>query len=46
MMLHLSIGEVSLLHGLPKDKADAYRSVIAKMYDTSEWEEVRVEMDG
>jgi len=27
--------------GLPKDKADAYRSVIAKMYDTSEWEEVR-----
>ena len=27
--------------GLPQDKADAYRSVIAKMYDTSEWEEVR-----
>ena len=27
--------------GLPKGKADAYRSVIAKMYDTSEWEEVR-----
>lgn len=27
--------------GLPKDKADAYRSVIAKMYKTPEWEAVR-----
>jgi len=27
--------------GLPADKADAYRDVIAKMYDTPAWEEVR-----
>ena len=27
--------------GLPDDKADMYRDVIAKMYDTPEWEEVR-----
>ncbi len=27
--------------GLPKDKADAYRSVISKMYSTPEWEAVR-----
>ena len=27
--------------GLPEEKADAYRAALAKMYDTSEWEEVR-----
>lgn len=27
--------------GLPADKAKAYRDVIAKMYETKEWEEVR-----
>ncbi len=27
--------------GLPEDKAQAYRDVLAKMYDTAEWEEVR-----
>ena len=27
--------------GLPADKAKAYRAVIKKMYDTSEWEAVR-----
>ncbi|MEO0621551.1 MAG: tripartite tricarboxylate transporter substrate-binding protein [Pseudomonadota bacterium] len=27
--------------GLPEDKAEAYRGVLAKMYDTSEWETVR-----
>ena len=27
--------------GLPEDKADAYRAALAKMYETSEWEEVR-----
>ncbi|MEO0992897.1 MAG: tripartite tricarboxylate transporter substrate-binding protein, partial [Pseudomonadota bacterium] len=27
--------------GLPEDKAEAYRGVLAKMYDTPEWETVR-----
>jgi len=27
--------------GLPEDKANAYRDVLATMYDTPEWEEVR-----
>lgn len=26
---------------LPKDKAEAYRAVLKKMYDTPEWEEIR-----
>ena len=28
--------------GLSKEKADAYRAVLKKMYDTPEWEEIRV----
>lgn len=27
--------------GLPSDQADAYRAALGKMYETSEWEEVR-----
>ncbi|NNG01570.1 MAG: tripartite tricarboxylate transporter substrate binding protein [Desulfobacteraceae bacterium] len=27
--------------GLPDEKAEAFRSILAKMYDTPEWEEVR-----
>ena len=27
--------------GLPKEKAEAYRAMLKKMYDTKEWEEIR-----
>ena len=27
--------------GLPKDKADGFRTMLKKMYDTKEWEEIR-----
>ena len=29
--------------GVPEDKLNAYRDVLAKMYDTPEWEEVRAQ---